>query len=159
MPDPIELRVVQSLQTALRSISVAGGYFHDVQSVAVKLDADANVKEIIGTSGNARPFIILEVIPESFDYQQANQVRLEIPYIIHFVNDTDATDDAAMLGEYYKACADIETAIDVDGTRGALATDTIIRNREMRKGAEGQLVWSQVTIEVRLNRTYGAPNG
>ena len=158
MPDPIELRVIQSLQTALRSISVAGGYFHDVTSLAVKLDIDAAVEDIIGGSG-ARPFIVLEVTPEAFTYFPAEQVRVNAPFIVHFVDDTDPLDDDAMLEKYYRLCADVEQAIAVDGTRGALATDTVITNREKRKTAEGQLVWAQVTAEVKLNRTYGAPNG
>ncbi len=159
MANPVELRIVQSLQTALRSISIAGGYWHDVQSLAVKLDIDANVEDLI-KSDAPRPFVVLEPVPEEITYpERPNHIRLLAPFIIHFVDDTDPTDDAAMLEKYYKAIADVETAITQNIRRGELATDTLITNREKHKAAEGQRVWVQVTAEVIINRTYGAPNG
>lgn len=159
MPEPIEFQIVESLQTALRGISVAGGYFHDVAALAVKLDADAKVEDIVASSGNARPFVILEVVPEGFEYFPAAQVRFTAPFIVHFVNDSDAKTDDAMLTEFYRACADVEKAIAVDTERGGLANDTIVSRREKRGGYEGQLVWSMIAIEVRGNRTYGKPTG
>lgn len=158
MPDPIELRIIQNLQTVLRAITVANGYFHDVSALALKLDADATVADFVGTLG-LRPLIILEVLPEALTYFPAEQVRLVMPFAIHFVNETDATDDAAMLEEYYKLAADIEQAIAADGTRGALATDTVITGREKRGGYEGRQVWAVITCAVKQTRTYGNPNG
>ncbi len=159
MATPIELRVVQAMQTAFRSISIAGGYWHDVASAAVKLDIDANVADLIGANP-ARPFIVIEATPEDITYpEKYRRTRIATPFIIHFIDDTDPTDDTAMLEKYYKAIADIEKAIIVDDTWGGLANHTTIVNREKHKTAEGQQVWAQVTAEVVVTREYGAPNG
>lgn len=157
MAEPLEFQILQSIQTALRNISIAGGYFHDVASVAVKLDADAKVEDLIGSSPE-RPFIILEINTETFDYFPAEQLRLIMPVTVHFVNDTDPKEDDDLLKSHLRACADVEQALAIDGTRGGLATDTRITSREKRE-YEGQLLWSQITAQVLENRTYGKPNG
>lgn len=156
-PDPLEFQIVQNLQTALRSISVANGYHYDIESLAVKLDANHDVESLIGDQA-LRPFLILELPPDVYEYvEKPNRILLRMPFIIHAVNDTDPTDDDAMLKGYWRLCADVEKAIAVDITRGELATDTRIFEREIR-GLDGQLVWAMVKGEIREHRTYGEPN-
>ena len=157
MNEPLEFRIVQDLQAALKSISVANGYHHDVESLAVKLDANHDVESIIGEQP-LRPFLILELLPDRSEYFPSEQVRIRMPFIIHAVNDTDPTDDDSMLKTYHRLCADVEQAITADTTRGALATDTRILEREMHE-LEGQKVWALVKGEIREHRTYGEPNG
>ncbi len=166
MPEPIDFRIIQNLQTALRAISTTAtpAYHHTVASLGVKLDADHNVEDLIASmvSGDPqnplRPFILLELLADSWEYQPADQVLPSIPFSVHFVNDSDPTVDDALLQEYLRACADIEQAIAVDHTREALAVDTRIVTREMHE-LSGRMVWSTVTAVVRLYREFGKPNG
>ncbi len=157
MPEPLEFQIVQNLQAALRLISVANGYHHDIEVLAVKLDPNHDVETLIGDQAH-RPFLILALSPDAYEYFPAEQIRLRMPFIIHAVNDTDPTDDDAMLRMYWRLCADVEKAIAIDETRGGLATDTRILEREMHE-SEGQQVWAMLKGEIREHRTYGAPNG
>lgn len=155
--EPLEFRIVQNLQTALRNISVANGYHHDFQALAVKLDPNQDVESLIGDEA-LRPFLILALSPDSYEYFPAEQIRLLMPFVIHAVDNTDPTDDDSKLKNYLRLCADVETAIAIDSTRGELATDTRIFEREMHE-FDGQQVWAMVKGEIREHRTYGAPNG
>lgn len=155
--EPLEFRIVQNLQTALRAISIANGYHHDFAALAVKLDPNHDVESLIGDEP-LRPFLIIDLRPDKYEYSPANQVLLLMPFTIHAVNDTDPTDDDAMLKTYLRLSADVEMAIAVDESRGALATDTRIFEREMHE-LEGQQVWAMVKGEIREHRTYGEPNG
>ena len=155
--EPLELRIAQNLQTALRSISVANGYHHDFAELAVKLDPNQDVESLIGDE-KLRPFLILELPPDAYEYFPAKQIRLLMPFVIHAINNTDPTEDDSKLTNYLRLCADVETAIAVDITRGALVTDTRILEREMHE-FDGQQVWAMVKGEIRVHRTYGEPNG
>lgn len=159
MNEPLEFRIVQNLQTALRSISVANGYHHDIENLAVKLDPNHEVETIVGDQP-LRPFLILELLPDRYDYSEASAgyVLLLMPFRVHAVNDTDPTDDDDMLKTYHRLCADVEQAIAIDETRGDLATDTRIFERGLHE-QEGQRVWAILTGEIREHRKYGAPNG
>lgn len=167
MPEPIDFLIIQDMQSALRAISTTADppFHHTVESLSVKLDPDHNVEDIISSMVSAdpqsplRPFIILELPPDGpWEYQPADQILTELPFSIHFVNDTDVTQDDALLQEYLRAAADIEQAIAADHTRGALATDTRILSREMHE-LSGQMVWTTVSGVVRIYREYGRPNG
>lgn len=155
--DPVELRIIQNLQAALLAISVAGGYHHDVAGFAVKLDPNVDVESLLGEL-KLRPFAILELTPDAFEYSPSNMVRIEMPATVHFVNDSDPADDASWLGEFTRLCADVEQAIALDTQRGGLAIDTRIESREYHTFG-GQQVWAMVKLKVTLRRTYGAPNG
>lgn len=155
--DPIEFRIMQNLQSALKSISIAGGYHHDVDALAVKLDPNHDVESLIGTEAK-RPFVILEYGAQGFDYLPASQVITRIPVTIHAVNDSDTTDDDSWMNTYLKLCADVEQAIAVDISRGGLAHETRILDRLINR-IEGREVWAMSRCEIRVHRTYGAPNG
>ncbi len=157
MPEPIEYRIVQNLQAALLAISVAGGYHYDVAALAVKLDANQSVEDLIGDAA-LRPFYILEALPDQFVYQPASRVRIAMPVTVHAVHDSDATVDESWVRTYFRLCADIEQAVAVDITRGGLATDTRIAAREFRT-FNGSQVWAMVKGSVNVPRVYGAPNG
>lgn len=161
--DPIEFRIVQSIQTALKGIKTADGYHHTVKGWAVKLDPEHKVEDLIGGAndpiGPPRPFIVLELpAAEEFQYFPSNQIRLAKPFVVHAINNSDPTEDDAKLRAFHRLCADVETAIAVDITRGGLAVDTRILGRQMREH-DGQEIWAQVAVQVNLHRTYGAPNG
>ena len=159
MSEPLEFRIIQNLQTALRAISVANGYHHDIAAFAVKLDPDQDVESLIPGDEALRPFMILALSPDAYEYvEKPIRILLRMPFIIHVVHNTDPKVDDSKLLTYLRLCADVETAIAIDIERGALATDTRIFEREMHELA-GQQVWAMVKGEIREHRTYGAPNG
>ena len=157
MDEPLEFRIVQNLQAALRNISIANGYHYDFEALAVKLDPSHDVESFIGEQP-LRPYLLLVLLPDTYEYFPAEQIRLRMPFIVLAVHDTDPTDDDAMMQTYWRLCADVEQAIAIDETRGALATDTRILEREMHE-FEGQQVRAILKGEIREHRTYGAPNG
>ncbi len=157
MPEPIEYRIVQNLQAALLAITVTAGYHYDVAALAVKLDANHSVEDLIGDSA-LRPFYILEVLADRFTYQPANRVWVAMPITVHAVHDSDLTVDEDWVRTYFRLVADIEQAIATDLTRGGLATDTRVTSREFQMFT-GSQVWAKVTGLINVPRAYGAPNG
>ncbi len=157
MAEPIEFRIVQNLQAALQAISVAGGYFYDVAAVAVKLDPNVDVESLIGDQAQ-RPFLILEVAPDTFSYSPSRMVSIELPATIHFVTDSNPNDDSDFLRTFLRLCADAEQAIATDISRGGLAIDTRITTREYRAFGDSQ-VWAQIKTSTSVRRFYGSPNG
>lgn len=169
MAEPIEYRVLRNLQAALAAITVAGGYYHTVQATAVKLDPNQDVEALVAPDG-PRPFVVLEVQPESWEYNPAHQVVLVLPWIVHWFHESAPLSDAAM-GEptppadeqrqllFWRGCADIERAVAADIGRGGLATDTRIVKRTFDDDPDSQLVHAVVDLEIRLHRTYGQPSG
>lgn len=169
--DPIEFRIVQSLQTALKGIKVPG-YHHDVKGTAVKLDPEHKVEDLIPGAdppfGPSRPWLVLDVSPSpTFEYlERPMRVRVEMPFIVYAIHDSDPTDDDAKLRTFFRLCADVEQSLvdDFGGpagsgiARGGLATLTTVTGRSMRD-REGQEVWAQVAGSVVLHRGFGAPNG
>lgn len=158
MPEPISFRIVQDLQTALRSIAVAGGYFYDVASVAVKLDPDS-ANDAVRAPGGVRPLILLQVSPERREYQPAGEVRLVLPVTVNWVQESDATDDDSRMQVFFRGCADVEQAITVDLSRGGLVIDTRIVQCVNNDDLEGSQVWAQIEVEIAMFRQYGRPNG
>ncbi len=155
--DPIEFRIVQNLQSALKNISKSGGYHHDIDALAVKLDPNHDVESLIGEEP-LLPFLALEYGPQVFEYQPASQIITIVPLTIHAVGDSDTEDDDSLMLTYLTLCADVEQAIAVDTTRGGLATDTRIVDRFIHEIA-GRRVWAENRCQIRIYRTYGAPNG
>src|SRR6185295_3748108 len=129
MPDPIEFRILQSLQTALRSISTGGGYHYTVTSASVKLDPNAGIEAALRPSG-PRPLILIEYAPDRWAWKEKpNRVDLTMSVTIHWIADSDATDDDSRVKTFLKGCADVEKAITVDPGRGGLAVWTEIKRR------------------------------
>lgn len=157
MPEPIEFRILQNLQTALLAISVAGGYHYTVAAGAVKLDPNQNVEALIAPGG-PRPFVLLEVAPEAWKYFPAGEVRLVLPVTIHWISESTPSDDNSRMQTFFRGCADVEKAIAVDPGRGGNAMDTRIVRREFETAVDGSQVWAQIETEIALRRTYGSPN-
>lgn len=157
MPEPIDYQIVLNLQTALRAIAVADGYHYTVAAAAVKLDPNQSVETLVAPDG-LRPFLVLEPLPERWEYQPANQLQMTLPVLIHWLQDSDPTADTSRLQTYLRGCADVERAIAQDITRGGLAVDTRIIKRTPETGVDGALVWAQIETEITICRTYGAPD-
>lgn len=157
--DPREYLILRNLQQALLAITVVSGYHYDVRALAVKLDANHDVEALIAPDG-PRPFVILEVRSERWQYWPSHMMNLVLPWTIHWVSESDPTIDEDRARLFYRGCADVEQAIALDTGRGGLAIDTRIVNRELQKNAaeDGAQVWAAIDIEIKLERTYGQPN-
>ncbi len=156
--EPREYRIVRNLQAALAAMTVAGGYFYDVTSTVVKLDPDHDVAAL-KRPDVPRPFLILDVAKEKWIYEPANELKLVLPVMVHWIGESDPTVDEARMLMFYRACADVEQAIAIDLSRGGLATDTRITGRQLVENVEGPEVWAQIQTEIQLRRTFGQPNG
>jgi len=158
MSDPIDYLVVRNLQAALGAMTVVGGYHYDLAGTAVKLDPNHKVEDFIKPDG-PRPFVILDLQPEDWNYQPAKQLRLVMPVRVHWVGESTVTDDTSRMRTFLCGCADIERAVAADVTRGGLAVDTRIVRRQADDSTEGAQVWAIVDLEITLYRTYGQPDG
>jgi hypothetical protein len=156
--DPIDYTIVRNLQTALQAMSVRTGFHYDVGGTAVKLDPNHDVEKLIAPDG-PRPFVILELKPETWTYQPAGRVVVVLPVTIHWVGESTPTEDASRLQTYLRGCADVERAIARDHTRGGLAVDTRIVKRTCDESTSGAQVWALIDVEIKLHRIYGAPDG
>ena len=157
MPEPIEYRIVRNLQEALKTITEAGGYHYTVEGTAVKLDPNHEVDALIA-SGGPRPFVLLAIGDERWDFFPGLQIRLIIPVAIYWVGDFDPSLDESMLQTYFRGCADVERAIAIDVSRGGLAVDTRIVKRTLDRSIDGTQVWALVDTEVWITRAYGQPD-
>lgn len=157
MSEPIEFQILENVQTALRGISTTSGYYSDIVDEAVKLDPDVDAETLRGRQ-SMWPFIFLQPMPEEWIYEgMPNGLRLEWPLKIHWVNDTDGTDDAAKARAFFRGCADVERAITRDISRGGLAIDHRIRTRAFNLSDDGTVVWAEIDTVIRVRRTYGTP--
>jgi hypothetical protein len=155
--EPIEYQIVRNLQSALQLITVVGGYHFTVAATAVKLDPNQGIEALIAPTG-PRPFIVIEVKPETRRYSPAKRTRLVLPVTIHWVSESTPTIDESRLQTYFRGCADVERAIAIDIGRGGLATDTQIVDCVYDTAIDGAQVWAQINIEISINRIYGQPD-
>ena len=159
MPEPIEYDVLLDLQTALRAISIAGGYHHDVESAAVSVDPHDEIEILTGQLAH-NPYFTISVSPgRTLQYQPAMQVLEVIPVDITAAADATALVATSRLQTFQRLCADVEQALAVDITRGARAVDTRVLEKSMGMMVGGTRVIAAIQAEVRLYRTYGEPNG
>jgi hypothetical protein len=157
VPTPIEYQAIRNAQAALQAIAIASGYFFDVVDAAVKLDPDQAAEALVRPDGS-RPFILIEMRDEVWQYDQANELRLTLPFTLHWVSDAPPAVDESRLEMFYQACADVEKALAVDISRGGVASDTRITKRRMDM-PPGTRVWALIDAEIWLRRQYGQPNG
>ncbi len=157
--EPREYQIVRNVQAALLSMTLAGGYHFSVQAAAVKLNADVDVDALVGETA-LRPFLILEVFPETWEYALHGVVALRLPLRVHWAHEIDEVTDEARMQMFFRGCADIERALAVDVSRGGLANDTRVISRQLhrRPDGDGAEVWAMVDLEIRTRRTYGQPD-
>lgn len=158
MPEPISFRIVQNMQTALRAIATGSGYHNTVQATAVKLDPNSAV-DAVKAPGGPRPLALLQVNPERWIYSPDGEVKLVMPIVVNWVQESDGADDDSHLKTFCRACADVEQAVAADISRGGLAADTRVVKQTNNDDIDGSQVWAQIEIEVQLHRTFGRANG
>ena len=161
MPEPIEYQILTALQTALAAIAVGSGYHYTLAGSAVKLDPNQAVESLIAPGG-PRPFICIEVLPHRWEYFPASQVRLVLPWRLHWIHESDATADASRMQTYFRGVADLERAVGpkTNGTiwHGALASGATISKAAFESEVDGSQVWAMVDLEIIVNRTFGQPD-
>lgn len=154
---PSEYQILAHLKAALQQMSIAGGYHFDVIADAVKLDPNCEVELLIAPDG-PRPYVVIEVKPDSWTFSPGNRANILLPVTIHWVSDSVPTDDVSRALTFFQGCADVERAIAVDVSRGALAQDTRITKRSYATALDGAQVWAQVDVELPTRRVYGQPD-
>lgn len=157
MPEPTEFLVVQNLRDALQGITVADGYHYDLAALAVKLDPNHGVEQLLGDE-KKRPFAVIELTPDAFEYSPSLMVTVRMPMTIHLVHEANLEDDDNWLRTYLRLCADGERAIATDIQRGGRAIDTRILSREFESYG-GSQVWAQLHVVAMVRRAYGSPDG
>lgn len=155
--EPSSYLAVVNLQAALKAIAVAGGYHHDVVDTAVKLDPDTDVEALL-TPGGPRPFVVLVVAPEAREYSNANRVGLAQPVTIHWVSESEPTDDTSRMLTFFRGCADVERAIAQDIGRGGHAIDTKVITCTYNTASGGSQVWAAIDVVIHSRRVYGEPD-
>lgn len=157
MSEPVDLLSIQDLQTALQGIRENDGYFYGVAASAVKLDPNQAVDELV-VPGGARPFVLIEVRNDTMTFvEKPDGIKHLFELTIHWVSESEPTDDTDRMRVFFRGCADVEKAITVDRSRGGLAFDTLIRRRQLDTGVDGSQVWARVDVDLDIRRTYGVP--
>lgn len=157
MPEPIEYRAILALRDALKGMTVAAGYFYTVETAMVKLDPNQDVEAVIPPDA-LRPLVLLQVFPERWTYEHAEQLALTLPATIHWIHDSDPLVDTDRLQTFFRGCADVEKAVAANIELGALARDVRIVERTMRD-LDGSEVWAMLRADIAIHREYGRPNG
>lgn len=158
---PIDFLICANLQVTLQGIRVADGYHHDLSATAVRLDPNRAVEDLIAPAG-PRPFAVVDLLgvgSGEWEYVESPfGIERRIPVTVHWIHDSDPTDDTSRLKTWLEGCADVERAIAVDVTRGGYAGFTAITRCVFDSSADGAQVWATISLEVRLRRTFGQPD-
>lgn len=153
--EPLDYQALAHLKTALQAITVAGGYYYDVDADGVKLDPNQDVEALLLPSG-PRPLILIEALPERREHFPCDEVKVTRPVNVHWAQLSTPTDDNSFELVAARGKADIEKAVRVDPSRGGIAMDTLIVQQDT-KHEFAPLVWVVTEIELTLYRTNGAP--
>lgn len=164
--EPRDYRILLSLKAALQAIAVAAGYYYDVSDVAVKLDAEQGLEDVLNGTG-PRPVILIELRDDAREHEPANYIMYDRHYTVHWIHDPTSIADVAQ-GEpsqtndgdrarmFERGVADVEKAVSRDTGRGGLAVDTRVENVRWNKAEEiGRLVWAEVDVTIKAEREYG----
>lgn len=166
--EPREYRILANLAAAIAGASLEGGYYYALDDRAVRLDVEAGMEELLA-AGAPRPFVLIEVGDEPWEYFADGEIRLELPVDVYWVHSGRPPADA-LLGEpgpieldyrakvYWRGCADVERAIAVDPGRGGDAVDTRIVGRSWEAPVDGQDVWAHLKLRIKLHRRLGDPS-
>ena len=159
MPEPIEYDIVLDYQSTLKTISVAGGYFHDVDPAAVSIDPADHIEILTGTLVLS-PFFIIEISPARRQrYLPMKQLLEVVPIDITAAADAVQLVPTSRVQTFERLAADVEKALAVDIERGGRVSDTRIVDKQMGMMVGAQRVIAIIQTEVRLHREYGKPNG
>lgn len=155
----MDLRIFAAIKTVLQAISIAGGYFYDVDDAAVMLDPDQSTEAIIKPNG-PRPLIVIRAgsSSDAWGFTPSDQVKVILPVSIVWENRATAGVDASRVEMFAKGSADIERALTRDRSLGIDGVcDVLIQNRTLLVADSGLDLRIEMQVNVELYRTYGEP--
>jgi len=153
--EPILLRAILALQSALQGISKAGGYHYDVKATSVALEPVA--LQTIPTS--ELPYFIVGLVEEGLSltarsYQGARYVKDVWSFPLVARVDADGADPLRKIRAGINLIADVEKAVHVDLSLGNLVIDTrlepLANETTVTFGNQNQVYVKQL-VSVRLN--------
>lgn len=147
--------LLQDVQTALRAISVAGGYFFDVENDAVSLDP---MNQIAAMTGELLydPFFVIELAPtEDPPLFPSSQLIDELVIRISAATDAEQLEDDGLLKAFTRLTSDIEKAVEVDVTRSGLCSRHTMGGCQMGLIAGTTRVFAVCETNARVHRTHG----
>lgn len=154
-----EERIVLNVQSALQSIGPANGDTLTVDAAAVSVNPDDFTPDLIIGALQYNPAILVLVDNgRQILHSGGMQQREDVPLSIIAAADVDPQDPTAKLTMIQTLHADLERALTRDVTRGGLATDTRIDDKQADAPTGSPRVLAIQTVLVRVHRTYGDPN-
>lgn len=156
MADPQRLLIQQDLATALRAMTVAGGYTYTVQAGSVTLDPVS--LETVPPGMLPACYVHADTGSER-QFQPADRIKDRYRYTIVWRADAVGHDMDRKTKVFERMSADLEKALTVDITRGGHAIDTRLDPPDaplMQLGA-GQVVIGVQTLTVVTRHVYGQP--
>lgn len=163
MTEPLEYRAVLRLVENLRQIDPSRGFFSHVEDVAVKLDPDQSLEELIGVY----PAIVL--MPgndETWQYEPGSQAIASIPWRLVWVASArteepsgSGLEDGGRMLAYWRACRDVLKVFIDDVTLGGLVTELRITNRAWNREIDGLDVHAVIDFTMRTRRDFTSPGG
>lgn len=163
MTDPITLSILQDVQMHLRRISVQAGFFHTVQSSAVRLERE----DLITWPGPVPVVLVFRTPDGSRSYQPANRLKQILQLSVLARMDADGTDPNRKAVVVERLLADIEKSLTSDApgappssgiTRGGLAIDTrLLESSDWFGFGSNNAVLIEQPVNIHLVRVYGQP--
>lgn len=158
---PIRLQVVAKMLTALRAISVAGGYHYDVEDTAVSADPSVSLL-LAGAIGQKPIYTVSPELGGGRRYYPADQVKDTFLCAIAGRYDVDDLDPQAKITAWECMAADIEKCLAprADGTvwHEGLLIDARVGEPQPFVAIGSPVVLVVVPVTMTLWRGYGQPN-
>lgn len=155
MMEPLRLRLLHSLATALRGIRQADGYYYTVKPESVMLDP----VNILTVAATALPVFLVEPSTEGVrTYQPANRLEYAFFASITARVEADSLGASRKTEAWERLLADIERALTRDITREGLAIDTRLGEpTPLSTIGPDSMVLVLQPVELRHVRVYGEP--
>ena len=154
-----EERIVLDLQAAYRAIAPAIGATYTVDADAVSVNPDDFTPDLIIGALQYNPAILVLVDNgRQIGHSGGMQQREDVPITVIAAADVEVLDPLAKLRAIQTLHADLELAVTQDITRGGLATDTRIDDKQHDAPTGSPRILAIQTLLVRVHRTYGDPN-
>jgi hypothetical protein len=153
-PTPAVLACLLSLQTALRGITIASGYFNDVASTSVVLDP----QDLSAVPASACPFLMLDTEKGTIEYGTSRPVAVKNDFLVPLLarlESPGANPDRKRIAAW-QFYADVERAVAADPQRGGVAMFTYVQWPTFYFGLLDETdIYLEIPVRVLLQRTFG----
>lgn len=153
-PTPAVLAVLLSLQTALRGIAIASGYFYDVKATSVVLDP----QDLSAVPTSEVPFLMLDDETGTIEYTTSRPVAVKNDFTVPLLARVDApgADPDRKRIAAWRLYADVERALAADPQRGGVAQFTYVQWPKFYFGLLDETeIYLEIPVRVLLQRTFG----